>query len=238
VTAFPDRDDIELDWVLWQQPPSADSQQPSTPDSPFTEAAPSSPRTAKREPSKIGAQRQPTAADMRQIGKRASQGDLAAFEELKQIHEILYRDIDYNKDQGRASSNLVLMKAAFDEIGQAAGREAKSAMEALRKANIEPGLKSFAPDAFGIAAGMGNVEALNILLDYKSNAILLSSAVFALRAAAARNEPRAVDFVIEIINDLKHKPLWHGASEGLAAAAQAGNQKSREALEKYKNRDK
>ncbi|MDD4736343.1 MAG: hypothetical protein PHP44_09585 [Kiritimatiellae bacterium] len=95
------------------------------------------------------------------------------------------------------------------------------------------GLCRFTPDALGRAAGMGNTNALNYLLNYKEHEILLSSAVFALQPAAKQNIPEAVDFLVQVIENPKHKSLWHGASVGLSGAAAQGNQKAAAAWKKY-----
>jgi hypothetical protein len=133
-------------------------------------------------------------------------------------------------------TNLRLMRAAFDVIGEAAGKGSKEAMQALRQANDRPGLRSWTPDAFGIAAGMGNGEALDILINYRKYGMLLSSVVFALKPAAGRNDSRAVDFLIQVLDDPNARPLRHGASEGLESAEAAGSERAAAALKRYRER--
>ncbi len=175
----------------------------------------------------------PTAADMDKLGCLAAKGRLAAIDELAMTAEALYQDIDYEKDHARVANNLVLMRAAFTPIGTLAGKGSQTALDALQYANGNPRLRSFTPDAFGIAAGMGNTEALDVLLNYKEHGFLLSSTVFALRPAAEKNIPEAVNFLVEVMNDPRHKALWRGASKGLVGAAALGNQAAQEALENY-----
>ncbi len=74
---------------------------------------------------------------------------------------------------------------------------------------------------------------LDMLLHYERWGILLSSAVFDLRAAAANNNEKAVDFLIAVIEDPKDQALWSGASQGLVGAATKGNAKAKAALDQF-----
>src|SRR5207247_9043329 len=130
-----------------------------------------------------------------------------------------YRNINYTTQRDRVISNLVLMRAAFDVLGEqaAAGNEKAFAM---LKASLGPQhLRSFAPAALGKAAAAGHPEALDILVHHERYGILLSTAVFALQEAAAQNNEKAVDFLVAIIDNPKQRGLWQAASQGLAGAA-------------------
>lgn len=172
-------------------------------------------------------------AKMRALAKRIANGDKTAFDELSGTAKKLYQDIDFEKERDRAMSNLVLMRAAFTELGGQAGNGNTNAFAALKRALGVAELRSFAPDALGMAAAAGHAEALNMLLNYRQWGILKSSAVFALWAPAERNNERAVDFLAGILANPEDRALWQGASQGLAAAANQGNLKARAALEKY-----
>lgn len=176
---------------------------------------------------------QPTTATMRALAERIANGDQAALDELRDTAKKLYRDIDFNKEKERVVSNLVLMRAAFNVLGEEAGKGNDKAFQALKTCFGTSNLSSFAPDALGIAAAAGHKEALGILLNHDAWGILKSSAVFALRAPAEANIEPAVDFLIAVILNPNDRPLWHGASVGLVGAATKGNQKAKDALEKY-----
>ena len=171
--------------------------------------------------------------DMETLGRLAADGSLAAVDELDKTANTIYNNIDYTKDHDRVQANLTLMRAAFSPIAEKAGNGSLPAMEALKYANGKKRLRSFTTDAFGIAAGMGNKEALSILLHYKENGLLFSSVVFALQNAAEKNIPEAVDFLVQVINDPNDRALWAGASQGLVGAASVGNEKAKAALKKY-----
>ena len=174
-----------------------------------------------------------TPDDMDKLGILAAQGDRAAIDELENIAQELYSNINPDAEHARMLSNLRLMRAAFNPIGTMAGEGSETAFDALVYANSKARLRSFTADAFGIAAGMGNTNALNYLLHCKENGFLLASTVFALQPAAKQNIPEAVDFLIKVIENPSHKPLWHGAAQGLAGAASQGNKKAEDALNKY-----
>ena len=188
---------------------------------------------AKHESSEPEQSSKVTIQKMRQLGIRACEGDLSALDELEQIKMDLYEGVDYKKDGSRLRSNLTLMRACFDEMGQRAGRGDAKAFRALLKASSRPALNGFTVDAFGMAAGMGHEASLDVLLNYTRHGFLLSSTVFALRPAAARNDARAVDFLIDVIDNERHRPLWNGASLGLQGAVDKGNDKARQAIERY-----
>jgi hypothetical protein len=172
-------------------------------------------------------------AKMRALAKRIASGDPAAFDELSATAKKLYQNIDFEKERDRAMSNLILMRATFTELGGQAGRGNTNAFAALKRALGVAELRSFAPDALGIAAADGRADALAMLLNYRQWGILKSSAVFALWAPAEKNNEPAVDFLVAVLNDPGDRALWQGASQGLAAAANQGNLKAKAALEKY-----
>ena len=72
-----------------------------------------------------------------------------------------------------------------------------------------------------------------MLLHHQDWNILLSSTVFALRVFAEKGNEQAIDFLIGVLENPKHRPLWHGASSGLKTAAVNGNAKAKAALEEY-----
>ena len=130
-------------------------------------------------------------------------------------------------------ANLVLMRAAFIELGERAGKGGTNAFTALKLSLGVPELRGVVPEALGIAAADGRTEALAMLLNYQQWGILKSSAVFALCAPAEKNNQVAVDFLAGILADPDDRALWQVASQGLVAAANQGNLKAKTALEKY-----
>ena len=171
---------------------------------------------------------------MEALGKMAAQGSHSAIDELESmVNQTLNRQTDpSNKPMNRA-----LIKAAFTSLAEEAGNGSSTALEALKYANGKQLLRTFTVDAFGIAAGMGNKEALEMLLNYKVNDFLLSSTVLALQPAAEKNIPEAVDFLVEVIDNPGDKALWHAASQGLTGAASQGNEKAKAALKRYAGND-
>ena len=173
---------------------------------------------------------EPTVNAMRILAERIAEGDRSAFDQLRDTAEELYRDIDYDKEQQRVRSNLVLMRAAFDVLGERAASGNERAFEALREALGSAELRAFVPDALGTAAAAGHAEALEMLLHHKQYGILLSSAVFALQAPAEKGNREAVDFLVGVLGNSAHRPLWQAAARGVAASAASGPQKANAAL--------
>ena len=172
-------------------------------------------------------------ARVRKLGMKASKGDQGAIDSIRQIADELYENIDYSKEKERVLSNLALMKAAFEPMAVAAGDGSEKALDALFYANRVMRLRSFVPDAMGIAAAMGNRNALEALLNHHQHGWLLSSTVFALQRPAENGDPEAINFLIEVVEDDGARALWHGATQGLIGAARDGDERAKRALQKY-----
>lgn len=169
---------------------------------------------------------------MRDLATRIAGGDEKAFDELRDTTAKLYRNINYQTDRRRLTSNFAIMHAAYDILGEQAGKGNVKAFEALKRSLTLEHLRSFAPEALGIAAALGHAEALQILLHHDQHKILKSSAVFALQAPAEKNNAQAIAFLIAVLDNPADRPLWYGASQGLVAVRD--NPKVKAALEKYK----
>ncbi len=131
-------------------------------------------------------------------------------------------------------NNLHVMGAAFDRIGEAAGRSNPSAMAALKQcAGSGTHVSGFAANALGTAAAGGNTEALEMLLQYDLFGILESSAVGALRPAAAKGDPQAIAFLAQVLDDPNARALWSMAAQGLRGPAATGNAAAAEAIKRY-----
>ena len=172
-------------------------------------------------------------AKMRSLAKRIANGDDDAFQKLEEMAQKLYRDVNPTKDKERVASNAAMLNAAFEVLGEEAGQGNAHAFQALRDSLGAEHLKSFAPRGFGIAAAGGDEKSMDILLNHDRYDIPNASAVAALEAAARKNDPRAVDFLLNVLDDPKARPLWHMAAEGLRGAASKGNPKAKEALKQY-----
>jgi serine/threonine protein kinase len=175
----------------------------------------------------------PTDASMRSLAQRIGEGDPAAFDELQEISQSLYRNINYATDRERTVTNLALMSAAYETLGRAIAAGNEASFEAVRRSLASRHLRSFAPRALGIAAAAGHQESLDMLLNYSESGILLSSVVSALQPAAARTNEPAIQFLIRVLDERSNKALWYLASEGLRPAAAAGHVDAKTALQTY-----
>jgi ankyrin repeat protein len=179
----------------------------------------------------------PSKEAMRGIARRIAEGDDRAYDELAGVAREIYRGIDYRKEAARVRLNLFKMKAAFDVLGEEAGKGNDKALGALKRCLREHNshLASFAPDALGIAAAAGQGEALDILVQHDDWGILESSAIFALAAPVTANRERAVDYLASWLSNPDHYGggMALSAVEALENAAVKGNDHAKMALAKY-----
>jgi len=173
-----------------------------------------------------------TSGYMKKLALDISEGKQEAVDQLIKVVQELYRGIDYNTEKKRLLDNYVLVNAAFDILGEQAGKGNLNAMDALKRMAGVDHVRGCSVHALGGAAAGGNLEALEMLLDYKQHGFLLSSTAIALAQAAAANNDRAVEFLADLLEQPKQKPLWLVASRGLEGAAKKGNAKAKAALEK------
>ncbi len=175
----------------------------------------------------------PTKEAMRELARRIINGAPTALDELKKTCDVMYADIhDYQAEHARVMLNLFRMTAAFDLLGEEAGKGNDNAFQALKKSLSVGRLSSFAPDALGIAAAAENKDALDILLQYKQWDILESSALFALCIPAKANIEPAVDYFVTELPNIEPYIVMD-ATNALASAAAKGNLKAQKALEKF-----
>ena len=59
-----------------------------------------------------------------------------------------------------------------------------------------------------------------------------------MQKPAEKLNPKAIDFLIRVLENQEDKFSWYAASEGLEAAVNAGNKRAIKALEKYKKSTK
>ncbi|MFA5192764.1 MAG: hypothetical protein WC740_18805 [Verrucomicrobiia bacterium] len=174
---------------------------------------------------------EPAKQAMRDLAARIIGGDPKAFDELHEAAKKLYQGIDYAKEKERLIANLTLMHAAYDLLGEQTGKGNAKAFEALKRSlDVRP-LNGFVPDALGIAASLGHAEALQMLLHHDQYKILRTSAVFALRTPAKKNNAQAIAFLLGILDNPSDRGLWNAAVQGLVAAKDEPKVKT--ALEKY-----
>ena len=173
-----------------------------------------------------------TSGYMKKTALDICEGKQEAVDQLIKAVQELYRGIDYSKEKQRVQDNYVLVNAAFDILGEQAGKGNPNAMDALKRMAGLDHVRGYSVHALGGAAAGGNLEALEMLLDYKQRGFLLSSTAIALAQAATANNDRAVEFLADLLEQPAHKPLWLVASRGLEGAAKKGNAKAKAALEK------
>ncbi len=170
----------------------------------------------------------PTKEAMRQLAQRIVNGDETALDELKRTCDVMYAGIhNYQAEHAWVMLNLFRMKAAFDVLGGEAGKGNNAAFQALTNSLKLRGLRSFAPDALGLAAAGGNREALDILLHYQQWDILESTAMFALYEPAKANVGPAVDYYAAWLSNVRPNERGGGimldVTNALGAAASLGN---------------
>jgi len=193
-------------------------------------------RAASGTPSSNGP-KPPSREAMRDIAQRIAAGEPEAFDELVQATGTLYRGINYQTEHARVISNLIRMHAAFNTLGEEAGKGNEAAFQALKKSMSTGGLSSFAPDALGMAAAGGNTNALDILVHYQEAGILESTAIFALAKPVEAGVDPAIDGVGSWLAHLNENGLTGGmvlsTTNALAAAAAKGSQKAQAVLNQF-----
>jgi len=193
-------------------------------------------RAATGTPSSNGPQ-PPACGAMRDIAQRIAAGEPEAFDDLVQATGTLYRGLNYQTEHARTMSNLIRMHAAFNMLGEEAGKGNEAAFQALKKSMSAGGLSSFALDALGMAAAGGNTNALDILVHYQAAGILESTAIFALAKPVVAGVDPAIDCVGSWLAHLNEYELSGGmvlsATNALAAAAAKGSQKAQAVLNQF-----
>jgi hypothetical protein len=179
----------------------------------------------------------PSREAMRAIAKRICAGDVTAFDELTNVvEEMSHSD---RRIEANRQFNADRLRAASEIIGEAAGKGNDNAFQTLKKCLDDKYLKYFSLDPLGVAAAAGNQEALDLLLHcHEKSGILENSVCFALASAAKANQPLAVDYFAALALDPEiPKKQFYGVAwlikEVLESAAAQGNQKAKDALEKF-----
>jgi len=177
------------------------------------------------------------AAEASQIAQAIAQGDPTALQRLSKFEE---SQLDYfNTNRvGLTNEQLSALStqafggtwAAFHFLADEAIKGNANARSAIDQAVRIKGLQGSAVDALGELAANGDNAALQSLLNYDQNGILLSSAVDALSAPASNGNEQAIDILAAVLKDPKKKPLWQMASDGLRNAAANGNATAIDAL--------
>lgn len=180
----------------------------------------------------------PTRDEMRALGKRIADGDESALTELDNTRKKLYSEIkDYQREQPRVIVLLGRMHAAFEVLGEEAAKGNKTAFAALKKCLATPQLAGFTTDALEIAAAGGNKEAFDILSHYQDWNIDEFSARFAICEAAKAGFEPAIDYVASLVSVQNPREFSGGialeATNALASAVEKGNQKAKDALQKF-----
>lgn len=179
----------------------------------------------------------PSRADMRAIAKRICDGEPAALDEFAAKAQEMYGN--KRKSEAYMTLNADRMHAAFDVLGEQAGKGNANALQALKTCLDRGGsLKGFAPEALGIAAAAGSDESLNLLLRYRDWNILENEAASALALSAKENKGPAVDFFVALALDpesARHSYYGVGwlVKDVLQASVTNGNPAAKDALDKF-----
>jgi hypothetical protein len=187
-------------------------------------------------PTQAAATKSLTTEKMGALANRVAQGSPTAFKELRDIADELYGNIDSNREKGRLASNNALMRAAFDPLGEQAGKGNRKAFEALKASLAYKHMNGMAAGALGHAAAAGHAEALDMLLNSEKWGILKSTALYALGGAAEQNNAKVVDYLIAVLDNSPDRSLCFAATKSLTAAANRGNAKARAALDRNPSR--
>ena len=124
-------------------------------------------------------------------------------------------------------------------LGEAAGKGNANAMQALKKFLDDGTLKHFALEPLGMAAAVGNAEALDLLLHgQRQYGFLENSICFAIEPAAKSNQPPAVNYFVDLALDPKTaQNHFYGVSwmikDVLESATTNGNSQAKQALDKF-----
>jgi ankyrin repeat protein len=180
----------------------------------------------------------PTKEEMRALGQRIADGDDSAFDELDNTSRKLYGEIkDYQREQARSIVVASRMHAAFNVLGEEAGKGNEKAFAALKKCLTTGRMFGFAQGALGIAAAGGNKDAFDILSHYQEWHLDEFSAKEAIFHAAEANCEPAIDYTANLVSVQNPREFSGGlaleATNALAKAAEKGNQKAKDALQKF-----
>ena len=164
---------------------------------------------------------------MKALGVAASRGDFTALDKLAEVAVA-----KVNARTNLQDYVLRDVQIAFDILGAEAGNGNGTAFEALFRASKmkKQHLSGLAIRALGEAAGMGNEQAVDMLVNPERYQLMRSSTVSALRTAAQNGNIKAIDSLAEVARDPKQSALWVCVTEGLQNAALAGNSSAIDAM--------
>jgi hypothetical protein len=179
----------------------------------------------------------PTREAMRAIARRICDGEAAAIDELADKTQEFIRD-RRQQPEAQRQLNGDRLNAAFQVLGEEAGKGNANAVWALRVYLGRADMKYSAVEALGTAAAAGNEEALNLLLHYRDWNLLENTTAFALAESAKANKEPAVDFFVTLaLNPESAKHSYYGVGwlvkEVLETSATNGNSKAKDALDKF-----
>lgn len=180
----------------------------------------------------------PSREDMRAIARRICDGDPAALDQLKAAAQEIYGGSSNSRQQARMRLNADRMNAAFNLLGEEAGKGNTNALQTLKTCLDHGILKGFACGALGIAAAAGSDESLSLLLRFRDWHLLENEAAFALAAPAKANKEPAVDFFVALALDPESaRHQYYGVSwlvkDVLQTSVTNGNPKAKDALDKF-----
>lgn len=169
------------------------------------------------------------------LAQRIADGDPGALGELTSLSEELFRGVDYRSNPAQAALNADRLNAAVKVLGDEAAKGNDHAFQALKTLVKDRHFSYSVATALGAAATAGRPEAIEILSHPNDWNILYTTADLQLEPAASANVSPAVDYFVDVL--LNPTNAAHGrygvAQRSLESAAGKGNQKAKDALEKF-----
>jgi ABC-type transport system involved in multi-copper enzyme maturation permease subunit len=181
---------------------------------------------------------------MKKLGELAAKGNTAAIDDIADALMRLVEGLDPAKDAQRIDELQSIGYDAYNVLGEAVVKDPAS-FKVLEYANGKDHLnKNFVTDAYSVAAAHGNQTALDALIHYKDHNWPLFNAIRGLSSEVKRNNPQAVDFVLNVYADPATAMLTNAENVHttliflIRDAANAGNEKALAVYKELKNNGK
>jgi hypothetical protein len=181
---------------------------------------------------------------MKKLGELAAKGNTAAIDDMADALMRLVEGLDPAKDAQRIDELQSIGYDAYNVLGEAVVKD-PAVFKVLEYANGKDHLnKNFVTGAYSVAAAQGNQTALDALIHYKDHNWSLLNAIGGLRSEVKRNNPQAVDFVLNVYADPATARLTNAKNVQatliflIRDAANAGNEKAQAVYNELKNNGK
>jgi hypothetical protein len=181
---------------------------------------------------------------MKKLGELAAKGNTAAIDDMADALMRLVEGLDPAKDAQRIDELQSIGYDAYNVLGEAVVKD-PAVFKVLEYANGKDHLnKDFVTSAYSVAAAQGNQTALDALIHYKDHNWSLLNAIGGLRSEVKRNNPQAVDFVLNVYADPATARLTNAENVHakliflIRDAANTGNKKAVTVYNELKNNGK